>query len=113
MNDGCGMGSSIKFGLNDFEFEFSHILWEVFICVNLSIGKPSGGFGGRVGVKEGCLEVFDEVGEGSEGRGVEGSLCVDHSPTLGCSFGHEGEDITNCLVVGGVDIFVDEEIGPD
>ena len=79
----------------------------------MGIGKPSGGFCGRVGAKEGGLEIFDNVGEGSEGRGVKGSLCVDCSPTLVCSFGHEGEGITNFLIIGGVYIFVDEEISSD
>ena len=34
--------------IDDFEFEFPHILWEIVIIVDAGIGEPGGGFGGRV-----------------------------------------------------------------
>ena len=60
------MGSGVELCFNDFEFEFSHVLWKVVIIVDSGIDKPSSGFSGRVGVKEGGLEVFDKVREGSK-----------------------------------------------
>ena len=38
---------------------------------------------------------------------------MDSFPTLGGSFGHEGEGVTDLLVIGGVYIFVNQEISPD
>ena len=35
------------------------------------------------------------------------------SPALGCSFSHEGEGVSDLFVVGGINIFVYEEISPD
>ena len=69
--DDCGsMGSGIELSFDDFEFEFFHVLWEVFVIADSGIGKPSSGFGSRVGVKEGGLEIFDEGREISKGGGI-------------------------------------------
>ena len=38
MNDGCGMGSFVKFSLKDFNFKFSHILREVVVTVYSGVG---------------------------------------------------------------------------
>ena len=70
MDDGCGMGSRVEFCFDDFELEFSHILWEIIIVVDSGIGEPSGGFCGRVGTLEGSFKISDKVGEGPEGGGV-------------------------------------------
>ena len=47
-----------------------YILWEIVVVVDTGIGQPGGGFCGAVGALEGDLEVFDKVGEGSEGGGI-------------------------------------------
>ena len=60
------MGSGVKFCFDDFEFEFSHIFWEIVVVVDTGISEPVGGFGGGVGALEGCLEVFDKIWEGSK-----------------------------------------------
>ena len=70
VDDGDCMGSGVEFGFNDFELEFSHVLWEIVVVVDTGIGEPGGGFCGGVGALEGDLEVFDKVGEGSEGGGI-------------------------------------------
>ena len=62
---------------------------------------------------EGCLEVFDKVREGPKGEGVQGHLGVNGSPAFGCPFSHEGEGISDLLVVSGTNIFVYEEVGSD
>ena len=64
------MGSGIELCFNDFEFKFSHVLWEIVIIVDSGIGKPSSGFSGGVGIKEGSLKVFDKVGKGSKGGSI-------------------------------------------
>ena len=69
MDNGGGMGSGVEFGFDDFEFEFSHIFWEIVVIVDMGVGEPGGGFCGRVGAVEGGLEVFNEIGEGSKGGG--------------------------------------------
>ena len=66
VDDGGSMDSGVKFCFNDFEFEFPHVLWEIVIAVDLGVGQPGGGFSGRVGTLEGCLEIFDKVWEGSK-----------------------------------------------
>ena len=70
MDDCCGMGSGVKFCFNNFEFEFSHILWEIDVVVDSGIGEPSGGFCGRVGTLEGGFKICDKVGEGPKGGGI-------------------------------------------
>ena len=70
MDDGSGVGSGIEFCFYDFEFEFPHILWEIVIVANSSVGEPSGGFGGRVRALEGGFELRNKILEGSEGGGV-------------------------------------------
>ena len=62
---------------------------------------------------EGGLEVFDKVWEGPKGGGIQGHLGMNGCPTLGCSFSHEGESVSDLLVVGGVNIFVDKEVSSD
>ena len=64
------MGGRVELRFDDFELEFSHILWEIVVTADSSIGKPGGGFCGGVGTLEGGFEVSDKVGEGSEGGGV-------------------------------------------
>ena len=44
VDDGCGMDSGVKFCFDDFELEFSHILWEIIIVVDSGISEPGGGF---------------------------------------------------------------------
>ena len=67
----CGsVDSGVEFYFHDFEFEFSHVLWEVVIVVDTGVGEPGGGFSSRVVTLEGGLEICDEVGEGPEGGGV-------------------------------------------
>ena len=44
--DDCGsVGGGVEFCFNDFEFEFSHVLWEIVIIVDTGVGEPGGGFG--------------------------------------------------------------------
>ena len=38
---------------------------------------------------------------------------MNSSPALGCSFSHEGEGVSDLLVVSGIDVFVYEEISSD
>ena len=64
------MGSGVEFCFNDFELEFSHVLWEVVVILDMGVGAPGGGFGGRVGALDGCLDIFDEILEGAKGRSV-------------------------------------------
>ena len=113
VDDGGSMGGGVEFCFDDFEFEFPHILWEIVIIANSSVGEPSGGLGGGVHTLEGDLKFCDEIMEGSEGGGVQGRLSSNGSPTFGCSFCHEGEGISDLFVVSGVDIFVYEEVSPD
>ena len=107
------MSGGIKLCFNDFEFEFPHILWEIVIVANSSVGKPSGGLGGRICALEGGFKFSDKVLEGPKGGGIQGRLSSDSSPAFGCSFSHEGEGVSDLFVIGGIDIFVYEEIGPD
>ena len=72
-----------------------------------------GGFCSRVGTLEGGLEIFDEVREGPKGEGIQGCLGANCSPAFGCSFCHEGEGISDLLVVGRINVFVYEEVGSD
>ena len=107
------MGGGIEFCFNDFEFEFPHILWEIVVVVNSSVGEPSGGFGGGVCALEGGLKLCNKILEGPEGGGIQGRLSSNGSPAFGCSFSHEGEGVSNLFVIGGIDIFVYEKISPD
>ena len=69
--DDCGsMSCGVEFCFNNFELEFPHIFWEIVVVADSSIGKPSGGFCGRVGALEGCFKISDKVWEGPEGGGV-------------------------------------------
>ena len=70
VDDGGSVGGGIQLGLNDFEFEFSHILWEIVIIADSGIGEPGGGFCSGVGALEGGLKIFDEIGEGLKGRDI-------------------------------------------
>ena len=38
---------------------------------------------------------------------------MNSSPTLGGPFSHEGESVSDLLVIGGVNIFVDKEVSSD
>ena len=67
VDDDGGVGGGVKFCFDNFEFEFSYVLWEVVIVVDTGIGKPSSGFCGGVDALEGFLEVCDKVGIASEG----------------------------------------------
>ena len=107
------MGGGIEFCLNDFEFEFPHILWEIVIVANSSVGEPSGGFSGGVCALEGSLKICNKILEGSEGGGIQGCLSMNGSPALGCSFSHEGEGVSDLFVIGGIDVFVYKEISSD
>ena len=112
--DDCrSVGSGVEFCFNDFEFEFSHVLWKVVVIVDTGVGEPGGGFCNGVGTLEGGLEIFDEVGEGPKGGGVQGRLDANCGPAFGCSFCHEEEGISDLLVVGGINVFVYEEVGSD
>ena len=113
MDDRGSMGSGVKLRFDDFELEFPHVFWEIVVAADSSIGEPSGSFGGGVCALEGNFEICDKILESSEGGGVQGHLSTDSSPTFGCSFGHEGEGVSDLFVVGGVDVFVYEEISPD
>ena len=70
VNDGGSMGGGVKFCFDDFEFKLPHVLWEIVIAVDSGISEPDSGFSSGVGVQEGGLEVFDEVGEIYKGGGV-------------------------------------------
>ena len=70
MDDGGSMGGGVELGFDDFELEFSHILWEIVIIVDSGIGEPGGGFSSGVGALEGGLEVFDKIWEGSKGGNI-------------------------------------------
>ena len=112
--DDCrSVGSGVEFSFNNFEFEFSHVLWEVVIIADTGVGEPGGGFCSGVGALEGSLEIFDEVREGPKGGGIQGCLGANGSPAFGCSFCHEGEGISDLLVVGGINVFVYEEVSSD
>ena len=113
MDDSGSMGGGVELSFNDFELEFPHILWEIVIVADLSVGEPSGGFGGGVCALEGGFKVCDKVLEGSKGGGIQGCLSSNGSPTFGCSFSHEGEGVSDLFVVGGIDIFVSKEICPN
>ena len=113
MDDGGSMGSGVEFCFDDFELEFPHILWEIVVVVNSGVGEPRGGFGGRVCTLEGGLKICDKVLEGSEGGDIQGHLSTNGSPTLGCSFGHEGEGISDLFIVSGINVFVYKEIRSD
>ena len=107
------MGSRIKFSFDNFELEFPHILWEIVIVADSSVGEPSGGFGGGVCALEGGLKLCNKILEGPEGGGIQGRVCLNGSPAFGCSFSHEGEGVSDLFVIGGINIFVYEEISPD
>ena len=113
VDDSGSVVGGVQFSFNNFEFEFSHIFWEIVVIADMGISEPGGGFGGRVGTLEGCLEIFDKIWEGSKQGGIQGILGADSGPAFGCSFSHEGKGISNFLVIRGVNIFVDEEISPD
>ena len=113
MDDGGSMGRGVKFRFDDFELEFPHIFWEIVIVADSSIGEPSGGFRGGVGTLEGGFKLCNKILEGSEGGGIQGRLSSNGSPTFGCSFSHEGEGVSDLFVIGGIDVFVYEEISPD
>ena len=113
VNNCGGMGSGIEFCFDDLELEFPHILWEIVVIANSGIGEPSGSLSSRVCALEGGLKIFDKVWEGSEGGGVQGHLSMNGSPALGCSFSHEGEGVSDLFIVGGINIFVYEEICSD
>ena len=39
----CGsVGGGVEFCFHDFEFEFSHVLWEVIIVADMGVGEPGG-----------------------------------------------------------------------
>ena len=107
------MGGGIEFCFDDFELEFSHILWEIVIVVNSCVGKPSGGLGSGVCTLEGGFKICNEILEGSEGGDIQGHLSPNGSPAFGCSFCHEGEGVSDLFVVGGVDVFVYKKVGSD
>ena len=109
----CGMGGGVEFCFNDFELEFSHILWEIVVIADSGIGEPGGVFSGGVCTLEGSLKIFDKVWEGLKRGGVKGCLGADSGPALGCSFSHEGESVYDLFVIGGINIFVYKEIGSD
>ena len=112
--DDChGVGSGVEFSFNDFEFELSHVLWEVVVIADIGVGEPGGGFCSGVGALEGGLEIFDEVGEGPKGGGTQGRLGANSGPAFGCSFCHEGEGISDLLVISGINVFVYEEVSSD
>ena len=46
----------VEFCFNDFELEFSHVLWEVVVVSDMGVGESGGGFSSGVGALEGCLE---------------------------------------------------------
>ena len=64
------MGSGVKLCFDNFELEFSHILWEIVIIVDSGIGEPGGGFSSGIGALEGGLEVFDKIWEDSKGGSI-------------------------------------------
>ena len=70
VDDGGSMGSGVELCFNNFELEFSHVLWKIVIIVDLGISEPGGGFGGGVGALKGGLEIFDENREGSKGGSI-------------------------------------------
>ena len=53
VGDGGSVGSGVEFSFDDFELEFSHVLWKVVIVVDTGVGEPGDGFGGGVGALEG------------------------------------------------------------
>ena len=113
MDDSGSVVGGVQFSFNNFEFEFSHIFWEIVVIADAGISEPGGGFSGRVGTLEGCLEIFDKIWEGSKQGGIQGILGADSGPAFGCSFSHEGEGISDLFVIGGVDVFVYQEVGSD
>ena len=113
MDDSGSMGGGIEFCFNNFELEFPHILWEIVIVANSSVGEPSGGLGGGVCALEGGFKLCNKILEGPKGGGIQGCLSSNGSPAFGCSFSHEGEGVSDLFVIGGIDIFVYEEISPD
>ena len=70
VDDGGCVGSGVEFCFDDFELEFSHVLWEVVVISDMGVGEPGGGFSSGVGALEGCLEIFDEILEGAKGRSI-------------------------------------------
>ena len=75
------MGGGVKFCLDNFELEFSHILWEIVDIADMGIGEPGGGFGSGVCAQEGCLKISDKVWESPKRGGVEGCLLwYDRTP---------------------------------
>ena len=76
------MGGGIEFSFDDFELEFPHILWEIVIIADSSIGEPSGGLSGGVCALEGGFKFRDKILEGSEGGGIQGRLSSTGSPAL-------------------------------
>ena len=70
VDNGGSVGSGVEFCFDNFELEFSHVLWEVVVISDMGVGEPGGGFSGGVGALDGCLEIFDEILEGAKGRSV-------------------------------------------
>ena len=61
VDNGGSVGSGVEFCFDNFELEFSHVLWEVVVISDMGVGEPGGGFSGGVGALEGCLEVFNKI----------------------------------------------------
>ena len=70
MNDCSGMDGGVEFSFDNLELKFPHILWEIVVIADSGIGEPGSGFSGGVCTLEGCLKIFDKVGEGPKGGGV-------------------------------------------
>ena len=58
------MGGGVEFHFDDFELEFSHVLWEIVVIADTGIGEPGGGFCGGICALEGSLKIFDKFWEG-------------------------------------------------
>ena len=82
MDDGGSVGGGVELGFDDFELEFPHILREIVIVADSSVGEPSGGLGSGVCTLEGGFKFCDKILEGSEGGGVQGRLSSTGSPAL-------------------------------
>ena len=66
MDDGGSMGGGVELSFDNLELEFPHILWEIVIIADSSVGEPSGGFGSGVCALEGGFKVCDKILEGSK-----------------------------------------------
>ena len=113
VDNGGSMGGGIELCFNDFELEFPHILWEIVVVADSSVGEPCGGLSGGVCALEGGFKICNKVGEGPEGGGIQGCLSSNSSPALGGSFSHKGEGVSDLFVVRGIHVFVYEEVSPD